>query len=134
VIDTSVMVAGLVTNHELHAEARPRVAQAAEGAVPGLVVAETFARLRGYPFALDAATCVELLAPWADAARIVATPATAYATALGEAGSLNLGGNVHDLLVVLTCEHHGLPLATLDRRQHRLAHQRLGDAELLLQE
>ena len=46
VIDTSVMVAGLVTNHEFHELARPYLATAARGQVPGIVLAETWAALR----------------------------------------------------------------------------------------
>jgi predicted nucleic acid-binding protein len=47
--------------------------------------------------------------------------------------SLNLGGNVHDLLIAITCRDHGLPLATLDRRQSTLAAGLAGlDSTLLL--
>ena len=59
-IDTSVMVARLVTNHEFHALARPHVAEAARGRVPGIVLAETWAALRRAPWNLDlliALTC-----------------------------------------------------------------------------
>lgn len=132
-IDTSVMVAGLVTNHEFHTIARPHVIAAADGQVPGIVLAETWAALRRAPWNLDARTVEAALAPWADADRIVATPATAYAEALRTGRSLNLGGNVHDLLIALTCRDHGLPLLTLDRRQSTLAAGLAGlDSTLLL--
>lgn len=131
-IDTSVLAAGLVANHEHHDLAAPRVEAAADGGrVPGIVLAETFARLRGFPFGLDVLTVTRLLAPWSAPERVAATPARAYASALAAAPELNLGGNVHDLLVVLTCAHHELPLVTLDRRQHRLAVPYLATAELL---
>lgn len=132
-IDTSVMVAGLVTNHEFHATARPHVAAAARGQVAGIVLAETWAALRRAPWNLDARTVETALAPWRDEDRIVATPTSAYAEVLRTGRSLNLGGNVHDLLIALTCRAHGLPLVTLDRRQSTLAAGLAGlDSTLLL--
>ncbi len=132
-IDTSVMVAGLVTNHESHALARPHVAAAARGQVPGIVLAETWAALRRAPWNLDAGTVATALAPWCDPSRIVATPASAYVEILRTGRALNLGGTVHDLLIALTCRDHDLPLVTLDRRQSALATHLAGlDATLLL--
>lgn len=132
-IDTSVMVAGLVTNHEFHALARPHVAAAARSQVPGIVLAEAWAALRRAPWNLDARTVEAALVPWSDQGRIVATPASAYAEILQSGRSLNLGGNVHDLLIALTCRDHGLPLVTLDRRQSTLAAELAGlDTTLLL--
>lgn len=132
-IDTSVMVAGLVTNHEYHVLARPHVAAAARGQVPGIVLAETWAALRRAPWNLDARTVGAALAPWGDQDRIVATPASAYEEILRTGRSLNLGGNVHDLLIALTCRDHDLPLVTLDRRQAALAAELAGlDTTLLL--
>ncbi|TVR29142.1 MAG: PIN domain-containing protein [Nitriliruptor sp.] len=132
-IDTSVMVAGLVSNHEFHALARPHVAAAARSQVPAIVLAETWAALRRAPWNLDARTVETTLAPWCDSRRIVATPASAYVEILRTGRSLNLGGNVHDLLIALTCRDHALPLVTLDRRQSTLAAQLAGlDATLLL--
>jgi predicted nucleic acid-binding protein len=133
VIDTSVMVAGLITNHEFHALARPHVAAAARGQVPGIVLAETWAALRRSPWNLDARTVEQTLAPWSDEGRIVATPASAYVKVLSIGRSSNLGGNVHDLLIALTCRDHDLPLTTLDRRQSVLAAELVGlEPKLLL--
>lgn len=132
-IDTSVMVAGLVTNHEFHTIARPHVAAAAGGQVPGIVLAETWAALRRAPWNLNARTVDTALAPWRDENRIVATSPSAYAEVLHTGRSLNLGGNVHDLLIALTCRDHDLPLVTLDRRQSTLAAGIAGlDSTLLL--
>ena len=131
-IDTSVMVAGLVTNHEFHALARPHVAAAVQGQVPGIILAETWAALRRAPWNLDARTVAAALAPWSDKGRIVATPPSAYAEILRRGWSLNLGGNVHDLLIALTCRDHGLPLVTLDRRQSTLAAELAGLNSTLL--
>ena len=131
-IDTSVMVAGLVTNHEFHALARPHVAAAARGQVPGIVLAETWAALRGAPWHLDVRTVEAALVPWSDEDRIVSTPTSAYLEVLRTGRSLNLGGNVHDLLIALTCRAHSLPLTTLDRRQSTLAAQLTGLETTLL--
>lgn len=120
-IDTSVMVAGLVRNHEFHSVARPHVVEAARVQVPGIVIAETWAALRRSPWNLDAATVTTTLGPWEVDGRIAATPASAYLEVLRTGRLLNLGGNVHDLLIAITCRDHGLPLATLDRRQAALA-------------
>jgi predicted nucleic acid-binding protein len=126
------MVAGLVTNHEFHALARPHVAVAARGRVPGIVLAETWAALRRAPWNLDARTVEVTLAPWCDEGRIVATPTSAYTEVLRTGRSLNLGGNVHDLLIALTCRDHDLPLVTLDRRQSILAAELAGLESTLL--
>jgi predicted nucleic acid-binding protein len=120
-IDTSVLVAGLVSGHEFHDLARPAVVENSDEPLPGIVLAESWAVLRRAPFNLDAAVVEAALHPWASAARIVATPAAAYVHALREGRSLNLGGNVHDLLIALTCADRGRPLTTLDRRQATLA-------------
>lgn len=120
-IDTSVMVAGLVDNHEFHQLARPHVARAARGMVPGIVVAESWAALRRGPWHLGTDVVEQLLAPWASADRIGVTPADAYAYVLRSGRTLHLGGSVHDLLIALTCAAHELPLVTLDRRQAGLA-------------
>lgn len=120
-IDTSVMVAGLVGNHEFHDLARPHVIASAGGTVPGIVLAETWAALRRGPWNLGADVVKETLGPWATSDRIVATPVDAYAYVLAQGRSLHLGGNVHDMLIALTCAAHGLPLTTLDRRQAVLA-------------
>lgn len=120
-IDTSVLVAGLTSNHEFHALARPAVVAAAAGRIPGIVLAETWSVLRRSPWSLDTATVEEALRPWIAEERIVATPASAYTAVLRDGRALNLGGNIHDLLIAHTCAIAGLPLTTLDRRQAALA-------------
>jgi predicted nucleic acid-binding protein len=132
VIDTSVLVAGLTENHEFHAIARLWVVEAAGGRIPGIVLAETWAVLRRAPWNLDAATVEQALNPWMTDDRIVATPVDAYAAVLRAGRSLNLGGNIHDLLIAHTCASAGLPLATLDRRQASLARTLPGLAVTLL--
>jgi predicted nucleic acid-binding protein len=121
VIDTSVLVAGLTSNHEFHALARPSVVAAARGRIPGIVLAETWAVLRRAPWNLDPVAVSEALRPWIVDDRVITTPAAAYVAVLRQGRSLNLGGNIHDLLIAHTCASAGLPLATLDRRQAALA-------------
>jgi predicted nucleic acid-binding protein len=132
VIDTSVLVAGLASNHEFHEAARPAVVAAAAGRVPGIVLAEAWSVLRRAPWNLDPATVEEALRPWIADDRIVPTPASAYAAVLRTGRSLNLGGNIHDLLIAHTCAVAGLPLITLDRRQASLARALPGLAVTLL--
>lgn len=131
-IDTSVMVAGLVDNHEFHDLARPHVVEAAQATVPGIVLAETWAVLRRGPWNLGPEVVERLLAPWAYSHRIAVTPADAYEYVLRNGRSLNLGGGVHDLLIALTCAERHLALVTLDRRQATLARTLPGLAISLL--
>jgi predicted nucleic acid-binding protein len=121
VIDTSVLIAGLNGDHRFHEVARAQVAAAANGKVPGIVLAEAWAVLRRPPWNLDAASVQVALRPWMTEERVVATPAGEYVAALQQGRALNLGGNIHDLLIAYTCAAAGLPLATLDRRQATLA-------------
>lgn len=118
-IDTSTMVAALLTQHEHHTLARPHLPK--DGPVPAIVLAETYSQLRR-TFGLSADDTVRAIEHWAgDTRRIAALPAAAYADVFGRARALGLGGNIHEALVARTCAEHNLPLATLDRRQHAIA-------------
>ena len=118
-IDTSVMVAALLSQHEHHAVARRCLP--ADGQIPAIVLAETFAQLRR-TFAVSAEVALSVLGHWASTPkRVAALPASAYAEVFKRAVELGLGGNIHDALIAKTCAHHKLPLATLDRRQHAVA-------------
>lgn len=118
-IDTSALLAALVSDHEHHELARPHLAGVTR--VPAIVLAETFSQLRrtfGQPADLSA----RLLASWwEDDRRIVPTSAAALSTVLGRAAELDLGGNIHDALIAQVCREHRLALLTADSRQHRLA-------------
>jgi hypothetical protein len=83
------------------------------------VLAETHARLRGEPFRVSAEAAAGLLSPWWTKGEILATPAELYARALEDAPTLNLGGQLHDHLIALTCAHHGVSAG--HRRQADLA-------------
>lgn len=118
-IDTSVMVAALIATHEFHGRARPHLQ--ARSRVAAIVLAETYAQLRR-TFAQPAEVAAALLRPWAgDEDRILPTQASALRAVFDRAVELNLGGDIHDALVAQICLDHGLPLVTLDRRQHRIA-------------
>lgn len=118
-IDTSALLAGLLTQHEHHTLARPHLPK--DGLIPAIVLAETYAQLRR-TFALTADAATAAIGFWAlDPGRIAALPAEAFADVFGRARALELGGNIHDALIAKTCAHHQLPLATLDRRQHAVA-------------
>jgi predicted nucleic acid-binding protein len=118
-IDTSALVAALLTQHQHHALARPHLPR--EGPIPGIVLAETYAQLRR-TFGLTAQAATTALSYWAfEEPRIAALPAHGYAELFRVARGLELGGNVHDALIAKTCARFDLPLVTLDRRQHTMA-------------
>jgi predicted nucleic acid-binding protein len=116
-IDTSVLVAGLIPEHEFHARARPHVVAAAAGLLPAPVLAEAWAALRRAPWNLAPGTVAALLAPWRDPARLAAPGAATYAAALADAQRSGAGAGVHDLVIAHTCAEAGVALATLDRHQ-----------------
>lgn len=63
-----------------------------------------------------------LLRPWAgDPQRMLPTSADAVVAVLARAVELDLAGNVHDALIAQVCGDHGVPMVTLDARQHQLA-------------
>lgn len=129
-IDTSALLAALVADHELHDLARPLLVD--HPRIPAIVLAESFSQLRR-TFGQSAGSSARLLAPWWDTAeRILPTTASAVSTVLGRAPELDLGGNIHDALIAQVCLEHGVPLATADVRQHRVA-LALGVASTLLQ-
>lgn len=121
-IDTSVLVAGLIPNHEFHVIARPHVVLAASDRVPAPVVAEAWAALRRAPWNLSPAAVGALLAPWSDVERLTAPSAACYAAALADAERSGAGAGVHDLVIAHTCKEAGAALATLDRQQAARAH------------
>ncbi|MEX2619565.1 MAG: PIN domain-containing protein [Egibacteraceae bacterium] len=118
-IDTSAMVAALVSSHEHHVLARPHLTT--NSRVPAIVLAETYAQLRR-TFAQPAEAAAALLAPWAtDSRRVLGTSAKVTARTFSRAVELDLAGNIHDALIAACCADAGVPLATLDRRQHAVA-------------
>lgn len=118
-IDTSVMVAGLVSSHEFHDIARPHLRSASR--VPAVVLAETYGQLRR-TFAQPATVAAGLLRSWTeDELRVLPTGASTVRTVFLRAVELNLGGDIHDAMIAQACLEHGSALVTLDHRQHRVA-------------
>ena len=118
-IDSSAMLAALVTDHEHHAVARPHLS--ADLRVPAIVLAEVYSQLRR-TFAQPPESAVALLRTWTATERtILPTTAAVSRVVFAQAAELGLGGNIHDALIAQTCRAHKTPLVTLDRRQHRIA-------------
>lgn len=117
-MDTSAMVAALIEDHEHHVLARPHLA--ASPRIPAIVLAETFAQLRR-TFGQPAATAAALLEPWTRDGQALPTTSRAVTAVFGRAAELDLAGSIHDALIAQVCIDEGLPLVTLDGRQHRLA-------------
>ena len=118
-IDTSALLAALISDHDQHRLARPYLAEVT--AVPAIVLAESFSQLRR-TFSQSAHVGATLLAPWwDDPERILPTSAAAVSTVLGRAVELDLGGNIHDALIAQVCRENAVGLVTADARQHQLA-------------
>jgi len=119
VIDTSVLVAGLVTEHEFHAIARRAIRDAT--VMSGVVLAETCAQLRR-TVRLSASAASVAIRRWAATpGRIAVSSPEGYVRLFDSAAELGLGGNVHDAVIACTAAERGQPLVTLDRRQHAVA-------------
>jgi predicted nucleic acid-binding protein len=119
VIDTSTFIAALIVDHEHHALARAHLSLATR--LPVIVLAEAFSQLRR-TFGQSAATASTLLRPWSvDAAQLLPTTSDSVRAVFARASELDLGGNIHDALIAQICLDAGLPLVTLDGRQHRIA-------------
>ena len=117
-IDTSALIAALIVEHEHHVIARRSLT--ATTRIPVIVMTEAFSQLRR-TFGQSARSASQLLQPWATVERLIPTTADVTATVLGRAAELDLGGNVHDALIAQVCAEGGVPLVTLDGRQHRIA-------------
>lgn len=118
-IDTSALLAALVSDHEHHELARPRLAEVAR--VPAIVLAETFSQLRR-TFGQPAGISARLLASWWGKSEcVLPTTAAALRVVLSRADELDLGANIHDALIAQVCRENQLGLLTADGRQHRLA-------------
>lgn len=129
-MDTSALVAAVIADHEHHRLARPHLR--ADGALPAIVLAETFAQLRR-TFGQSAGAAAAVLAPWAtDRKRVLPTTSKVVTTIFARASELDLGGSVHDALIAGVCHEQGVGLVTLDGRQHRLALALGADSTYLL--
>ena len=116
-IDTSVLVAGLIPDHEFHDRARPYVVVAASSRLAGPVLTEAWAVLRRAPWNLGPTTVAELLAPWSTVDRLAAPTAGTFLRAITDARTSGAGAGVHDLVIAHTYAEADLGLTTLDRQQ-----------------
>lgn len=118
-IDTSVMIAALIADHEFHPSARPHLSP--DTVISAIVLAETYAQLRR-TFHQSAASASTLLRPWTSNEKLIAaTDAKTVKSVFSRAVELDLGGNIHDALVAAVCKKNDAELVTLDRRQHTVA-------------
>jgi predicted nucleic acid-binding protein len=118
-MDTSALLAALVGDHEHHRIARAHLRP--DAPIAGIVLAEAFSQLRR-TFGQPAPAAVALLRPWtADPKRVLPTSARAVVAVFDRAAELDLSGSVHDALIAQVCVENGVPLVTLDGRQHQIA-------------
>jgi len=118
-MDTSALVAALVSDHEHHA--RARVHLRADMPVSAIVLAETFSQLRR-TFTQPARSATALLEPWiGDPLLVLPTTATAVRDTFARATELDLAGSIHDALIARVHAEHDTELLTLDARQHQIA-------------
>jgi predicted nucleic acid-binding protein len=118
-MDTSALVAALISDHEHHATCRQHLTL--DLRLPAIVLAETFGQLRR-TFGQSASTASFVLRPWTTRpTQILPTTAEAVGTIFARAIELDLAGSIHDALIAQVCSDAGVPIVTLDGRQHRLA-------------
>ncbi len=118
-IDTSALLAALLSTHEHHGVARRHLT--VDTRVPAIVLAEAYSQLRR-TFGQPAEVASALLAPWVTSDnRILPTTTAAVRATFARAVELDLAGGIHDALIAQTCVLHGVELVTLDRGQHRVA-------------
>ena len=117
-VDTNVLVAAHVIDHEHHALSKDVAADATH--VLGQVAVECWSVLRRH-FRLPVDSVATMLNSYLEARSLVAPADTAYRQALRTGRALGLAGNIHDAVIVRTAEHSNLRLTTLDAGLHRLA-------------
>lgn len=121
-VDTSILVAATVRDHEYHTAATGPARVATH--VLGPVIAETWSVLRR-AYRLAAPTVAEIVARYVTSRKLVVPGVDAYRTVLDEGAALRLAGNVHDKIIVETCAQHALALTTSDSGMALLAEDRL---------
>lgn len=117
-VDTNLLVAALVVEHEHHEVAVEPSVDA--DVVLGQVLVESWSVLRRH-FRVSADDTSRLLLGYRSGRRLVPPPAEAYDEVLRTGRALGLAGNVHDAVIVRTAVSNDLALSTVDRGLHRLA-------------
>lgn len=118
VVDTNVLVAAHIREHEHHDAAGLSAAGASH--VLGQVTVEAWSVLRRH-FRLSADAVAAMLLAYIAERALVPPTEGAYQRVLRTGRSLALAGNVHDAVIVQTAADAGLHVSTLDAGLHRLA-------------
>ena len=117
-VDTNVLVAAHIVDHEHHDIAANAAAAASH--VLGQVLVEAWSVLRRH-FRLSADAVGTMLIAYLDDRELVAPVEDDYREVMRTGRAAGLAGNVHDAVTVRTAGRSGLALTTLDAGQHRLA-------------
>lgn len=115
-VDTSVVIAGLLLDHDQHELARPALASGPT--IPAHVALESYSVLTRLPLPgrVPPAAAARLLAR-AFAGRFVALSGEAQEVLLADLPGIGVAGRAtYDALVAATALEHGLTLQSLDRR------------------
>lgn len=117
-VDTSVLVAAHIAGHVHRGLAGPAAAGATH--VIGPVIAETWSVLRRH-FRLPATEVEVSLRTYVQARSLVVPDVGVYEDLVDAGAGLDLAGNVHDFVIVMTARLAGVRLATFDRGMQRLS-------------
>lgn len=117
-VDTNVLIAALVREHEHHAVALEPAADATH--VLGQVTIEAWSVLRRH-FRLPADLVGTMLRRYREPRTMVAPSVEAYDRTLLRAPEAGLAGNIHDAVTVSSAAEADVHLVTLDAGLQRLA-------------
>lgn len=115
-VDTSVVIAGLLLDHEQHHRAQPVLAS--RPAIPAHAALESYSVLTRLPAPgrVSPADAAQMLVR-AFAGRYVALSVEEHEALVSELSRRGImGGAVYDALIAATAVRHGLTLRTLDER------------------
>ena len=117
-VDTNVLIAALIREHEHHELALAPAAEATH--VLGQVAVEAWSVLRRH-FRLPSDLVETMLGRYRAPRTMLAPSVDAYERALQRGAEAGLAGDIHDGVIVHTAAEAGLHLSTLDAGLHRLA-------------
>jgi predicted nucleic acid-binding protein len=117
-VDTNVLVAAHIVDHEHHDVAADAAAAASHAL--GQVLVEAWSVLRRH-FRLSADAVGTMLVAYLDDRDLVAPAGDDYLRVMQTGRAAALAGNVHDAVIVHTAARTDLALTTLDTGLHRLA-------------
>lgn len=113
-VDTSVIIASTIAEHEHHAPAHRAMTRATH--VPAACLAESWSVLTR-AFGLDPVTVGQVITALTKSGRelLVATQDD-YAEVFRHGSAIGLRGDIHDALIWQACQRSEVDLVTLDRR------------------